>query len=105
MRLWAVLAVVGVQQAIVALPGDDVGAGPWAVPVCLTAAALVWAAAVRRSWLALEALAVIAIASLLAGIVGIGTGHMPAVYAYTLLSGLALGLLLSPHTRAHVRGN
>ena len=102
--LWTVPGVIAVQQVIIALPGDDMDGGPWALFWFLVVVALSWAAAERRSsaaWLVLLAFCVWTLGATL--FYGIESDYEPAAYPYMLLTAVVLGLLLSRDSMAHVR--
>ena len=101
--LWTVPVVIAVQQLIVALPGDDVSAGPLAVLWFLVDVALTWAAVARRSSVAWGVLVVFGVLALVVAVVGVAAGNGAAAVAYLALSGVILGLLLAPDSRAHIR--
>ena len=77
--LWAVPAVIAVQQLVVALPGDDVSAGPSALAWFLVVVALTWAAASRRSSLAWGVLVAFGVWALAVALVGVIAGFYAAV--------------------------
>jgi hypothetical protein len=101
--LWSVPAVIAVQQLIVALPGDDVSAGPQALFWFVVVVVLIWAAAARQSSVAWGVLVAFGAWSLVAALIGVAAGYGVAAFVYLVLTGVILGLLLSPASRAHVR--
>ena len=101
-QLWAVPPLIAVQQFIVALPGDDVSAGPSTVFWFLVTVALTWAAAERRSSVAWGVLVAFGAWAVLVALVGVAGGSDFAASIYLVLSAVALCLLLSPAARAHL---